>query len=96
MFKAELIHLAHTLTPGLVQSHLDKAFHCVKESVFGIVLVRIFPDFPAFGLNTELPVFGPNAGKSGKNAYQNKSEYGLFLRCACVPFAFVADQLVLH
>ena len=26
-------------------------------------------------------VFSPNAGKSGKNADQNISEYGLFLRC---------------
>ena len=40
-----------------------------------------FPDFPAFGLNTErYYVFSPNAGKSGKNADQNNSEYGLFLR----------------
>ena len=30
-----------------------------------------FPDFPAFGVNM---------GKSGKNANQNNSEYGLFLR----------------
>ena len=29
-----------------------------------------FPDFPAFGVNM---------GKSGKNANQNNSEYGLFL-----------------
>ena len=40
-----------------------------------------FPDFPAFGLNTPyLSVFSPNAGKSGENADQNNSEYGLFLR----------------
>ena len=33
-----------------------------------------------FGLNTYLSVFSPNAGKSGKNADQNNSECGLFLR----------------
>ena len=36
-----------------------------------------FPDFPAFGLNTKR-YSSPNAGKSGKNADQNNSEYGLF------------------
>ena len=40
-----------------------------KESKFGVNLFRIFPDFPAFGLNTDF-VFSPNAGKSGKNADQ--------------------------
>ena len=40
-----------------------------------------FPHFPAFGLNTErYSVFSPNAGKRGKNADQNNSQYGLFLR----------------
>ena len=29
---------------------------------------------------TYLSVLSPNAGKSGKNADQNNSEYGLFLR----------------
>ena len=38
-----------------------------------------FLDFPVFGLNTET-VFGTNAGKSVKNADQNNSECGLFLR----------------
>ena len=40
-----------------------------------------FLHFPAFGLNTApyLSVFSPNAGKYGKNADQNNSEYGLFL-----------------
>ena len=45
---------------------------------------QFFLHFPAFGLNTEryyyLSVFSPNAGKCGKNADQNNSEYGLFLR----------------
>ena len=41
-----------------------------------------FPHFPAFRLNTEryLSIFSPNAGKCWKNADQNNSEYGLFLR----------------
>ena len=40
-----------------------------------------FPHFPAFGLNTErYGVFSPNAEKCGKNADQNNSEYGHFLR----------------
>ena len=34
--------------------------------------------------STEYPsVFSPNAGKCGKNADQNNSEYGLFLRSIC-------------
>ena len=47
-----------------------------------------FPHFPAFGLNTKrrdteyLSVFSPNVGKCGKNADQNNSEYGHFLRSA--------------
>ena len=41
-----------------------------------------FPHFPAFGLNTESSVFRPTAGKCGKNADQNNSEYGHFLRSA--------------
>ena len=38
-----------------------------------------FPDFPAFVPNT-VSVFSPNTGKSRKNADQNISECGLFLR----------------
>ena len=42
-------------------------------SIFGVILVRVFP---AFGLNTEyLSVFSPNA----ENADQNNCEYGHFL-----------------
>ena len=48
---------------------------------------HFFPHFPAFGLNTErfsdtpyVSVFSPNAGKCGKNADQNNSEDGHFLR----------------
>ena len=53
-------------------------------SVFGVILVRIFPAF--FQIRTEygeilyLSVFSPNAGKYGKNADQNNSEYEHFLR----------------
>ena len=50
-------------------------------SVLGDILVSIFPHFAAFGLNTETySVFDPNVGKCGKNADQNNSEYGHFLR----------------
>ena len=40
-----------------------------------------FPHFSAFGPNTPyLSVFSPNARKCGKNADQNNSEHGHFLR----------------
>ena len=79
-----------------------KTIHCVKKIPYWkLFWSAFFPDFTAFGLNTErygvfgvilvriLPgfshirteygeIFSPNAGKSGKNAYQNNSEYGLF------------------
>ena len=66
-----------------------------KVSVFGVIPVRIFPAFShtrtEYGeirsisdwirRDTEyLSVFSPNAGKCGKNADRNNSEYGLFLR----------------
>ena len=38
---------------------------------------RIFPAFPR--IRTEY-IFSPNVGKCGKNADQNNSEYGHFLR----------------
>ena len=47
---------------------LDKK--CLYSELFWSAF---FPHFPAFGLNTD-------AGKCGKNADQNTSEYGLFLR----------------
>ena len=44
--------------------------------VFGVILVRIFPHFPAFGLDAErYSVFSPNAGKCRKNS----DRYGYFL-----------------
>ena len=49
-----------------------------KVSVFGVILVRIFPAFSR--TRTEYGVFSPNAGKCLKNTDQNNSEYGLFLR----------------
>ena len=40
-----------------------------------------FPHFPVFGLNMErYGVFSQNGGKCGKNADQDNSEYGHFLR----------------
>ena len=55
-------------------------YHFVKSVRFGVILVLIFSHFPAFGLNTEIYVFSPNAAKCGKNADQNNSECGHFLR----------------
>ena len=53
-------------------------------SVFGIILVRIFPAFSQiwteYGEILYLSLFSPNAGKYGKNADQNNSEYWHFLR----------------
>ena len=46
-------------------------------SVFGVILVRIFPHLDWIRRNTEyLFVFSPNMGKCG----QNNSKYGHFLR----------------
>ena len=47
-------------------------------SVFGVILVRIFQHFPTFGLNTE--EIRSIQSECGKNADQNNSEYGHFLR----------------
>ena len=42
---------------------------------------RVFPHSDWIRRDTKyLSTFSPNAGKSGKNADQNNSEYGLFLR----------------
>ena len=53
-------------------------------SVFGVILVRIFPAFSRirteYGEIEYLSVFSPNAGKCGENADQNNAEYRLFLR----------------
>ena len=51
------------------------------RSYFGPHFSGIFRHSDLIRRNTQyLSVFGPNAGKSGKNADQNNSEYGLFLR----------------
>ena len=63
-----------------------------KVSVFRVLMVRIFPAFPTFGLNTER-YFGEIlreilreilwrdiSGKCCKNADQDNSEYGHVLR----------------
>ena len=55
-------------------------YHDVKRVRIRSYLVRIFPGFSR--IRTEYgDIFSPNEGKSGKNADQNNSEYGLFLRC---------------
>ena len=59
--------------------------HCVKrvriQSYSDPHFSRIFPHLDWIWRDTEyLPVFSRNAGKCGKNADQNNSEYGLFLR----------------
>ena len=58
----------------------NKIIHCVKSvhiwSYSGPHFLRIF-------LHSDMEylfVFSPNTGKSGKNADQNNSEYGQFLR----------------
>ena len=59
-------------------------YHCVKRvrirSYSGPPFSRIFPHSDWIQRDTEyLSVFSLNAGKCGKNADQNNSEYGLFL-----------------
>ena len=49
----------------------------IKSPYSELIWSAFFPDFPAFRLNTDF-VFSPNEGKSGKNADQKNSEYGLF------------------
>ena len=53
------------------------------------------PHFPAFGLNTERygVRFSPAAGKFGKNADQNNSEYGLFL-CSAYKQGLVTEKKI--
>ena len=50
-----------------------------KESVFGVILVRIFPAFSP--IQTEYrEILRKNAFKNPESADQNNSEYGHFLR----------------
>ena len=54
-----------------------RTFHCVKGSVFGVILLCILPHSDWIGRDAEyLSVFGPNAGKSD----HNNSKFGHFLR----------------
>ena len=50
--------------------------------VFGVILIHIFPAFSPiwteYGEIWYLSVFSPNAGKCGRNADENNSEYGHF------------------
>ena len=58
--------------------HSVKRVHILSYS--GPNFSRIVPHSDWIRRDTEfLSVFSPNAGKSGKNADQNNSEYGLFL-----------------
>ena len=58
-----------------------EAEHCVKSVRIRTILVRIFPAFCRIRRDTPyLSVFSPNVRKCGKNADQNNSEYGHFLR----------------
>ena len=70
---------------------LMQQLHCVKRvrirSYSGLQFSLIFPHSDWIRRNTEyLSVFSPNAGKCGKNADQNNSEYGHPLRSASYIF----------
>ena len=82
---------AYTFTNKNIQLSIntDKTtFPCTtsKLSVFVVILVRIFLAFSGirteYGRDMYLSVFSPIAGKCVKNADQNNSEYGQFLRSA--------------
>ena len=88
---------------GYFWSKTEKLHNCVrpfllltlhkKSPYLELFCSVFFPHFPAFGLNTEyLSVFSPNAGKCGKNADQNYSEYGHFL-CSVTILNFSARSL---
>ena len=68
--------------------HKLRAYTTEKVSVFGVILVRIFPSFFRIRIETERyggqSEFSPNVGKYGKNADQNNSEYGHFIRRSIV------------
>ena len=59
---------------------------CIKRvrirSYSGPHFWRIFPQSYWIRRDTYLSVFSPNAGKCGKIAHQNNSQYGHFLRSA--------------
>ena len=59
-------------------------YTATKLSVFGVILVHMFPTFccirTEYGDTEHLSVLSPIARKCEKNADQNNSDYGLFLR----------------
>ena len=58
-------NILNSMVVELVKVFNSQTNHCVKVSVFRVILLRIFP---AFGLNTDrkyLSVISPNAGKCG-------------------------------
>ena len=77
------LKLKRGILPPSIKEALRK-----KSSYSELFWSAFFPHFPAFGLSTKrysvsLPyhsVFCPNAGKCGRNADHNNSEYELFLR----------------
>ena len=74
-----------------VWMRLSTYWHDVKRvrirRYSGLHFSRIFPHSDWIRRDTEyFSVFSPNAGKSGKNADQNNSEYGLFLRSVILDF----------
>ena len=68
----------------------------LKASVFEVILVCIFSTFfrirTGYGEIRNISVFISNAGKCGKNADQNNSKYGNFLRsereCSVIFYRF--------
>ena len=82
-----LLYKMHDYTFDRFHSRGDtpKSIHCVKSvriwSYSGPHFSSIFPHSNWIRRDTDyLFVFSPNAGKCGKNANQNNSEYGFFLR----------------
>ena len=81
----ESVHIRSYLGPHFYRifPHLDwiRRDKEYKVSVVGVILVRIFPHLDWIRRDTEyLSVFSPNAGKGEKNADQNNSKWGHFLR----------------
>ena len=74
----------------LNERDIEDNSHCVKSvhirSFSGPHFSLIFPHSDwirrdtDYGVSEYLSLFSPNAGKCGKNADQNNSEYGHFLR----------------
>ena len=68
---------------SVIIAHLHYMRNIRIRSYSGPHFFRIFPHLDWIWRDTpHLSVFSPNAGKCGKNADQNNSEYGHFLRSA--------------